>query len=122
MKAVASSMQVCAGKKIGFSFIDFIWCEAESHRFYLARSRVANCCNEPKGKKFLKTFFSEKKGFHVRCLKNEFRENENVWELDGHPRGGCESRFGLVITTLSVRVLDNIRFGVFKIKSVRTNE
>ena len=43
-------------------------------------------------------------------------------ELDGHPLGGCGSGFGLVpgYTTLSVRVRANIKFGAFKIKSVRT--
>ena len=43
-------------------------------------------------------------------------------ELDGHPLGGCGSGFGLVpsYTTISVKVLANIKFSAFKIKSVRT--
>ena len=42
--------------------------------------------------------------------------NTGPRELDGHPLGGCGSRFGLVpvYTTLSVRVRANVKFGAFK--------
>jgi len=47
-------------------------------------------------------------------------------ELDGHPLGVCGSGPGVGLvpgyTTLSGRVRANIKFGVLKIKSVRTDE